>query len=84
MLLFEKILVPLDSSEHSKKALEKAVQIANKFDNIQYYEFPIDDEDSVDIITPAKKAYEIIEKNDDKNVALQLIKIKAATANLIV
>ncbi len=33
MALFEKILVPLDSSEHSKKALEKAVQIAKKFDS---------------------------------------------------
>jgi len=29
--LFEKILVPLDGSEHSIKALETAVQIANKF-----------------------------------------------------
>ena len=33
MLLFEKILVPLDSSEHSKNALEKAIQIAKKFDS---------------------------------------------------
>jgi nucleotide-binding universal stress UspA family protein len=32
MALFEKILVPLDGSEHSIKALEKAVQIAKKFD----------------------------------------------------
>ena len=32
MLLFEKILVPLDGSEHSMHALEKAVQIAKKFD----------------------------------------------------
>lgn len=30
--LFQKILVPLDGSEHSTKALEKAVQIAKKFD----------------------------------------------------
>jgi nucleotide-binding universal stress UspA family protein len=29
--LFEKILVPLDGSEHSIHALEKAVQIAKKF-----------------------------------------------------
>jgi nucleotide-binding universal stress UspA family protein len=29
--LFEKILVPLDGSEHSLKALEKAIQIAKKF-----------------------------------------------------
>jgi len=29
--LFEKILVPLDGSEHSKRALEMAVQIAQKF-----------------------------------------------------
>jgi len=29
--LFEKILVPLDGSEHSIKALETAVQIAHKF-----------------------------------------------------
>ena len=32
MPLFEKILVPLDGSEHSFRALEKAVQIAKKFD----------------------------------------------------
>ena len=32
MPLFEKILVPLDGSEHSLHALEKAVQIAKKFD----------------------------------------------------
>ena len=32
MLLFEKILVPLDGSEHSVHALKKAVQIAKKFD----------------------------------------------------
>jgi len=32
MILFEKILVPLDGSEHSKHALEKAIQIARKFD----------------------------------------------------
>ena len=32
MQLFEKILVPLDGSEHSVRALEKAVQIAKKFD----------------------------------------------------
>ncbi len=30
--MFEKILVPLDGSEHSIKALEMAVQIALKFD----------------------------------------------------
>jgi nucleotide-binding universal stress UspA family protein len=29
--LFQKILVPLDGSEHSLKALEQAVQIAKKF-----------------------------------------------------
>jgi nucleotide-binding universal stress UspA family protein len=29
--LFERILVPLDGSEHSKRALEKATQIAKKF-----------------------------------------------------
>jgi nucleotide-binding universal stress UspA family protein len=29
--MFEKILVPLDGSEHSIRALEKAVQIAKKF-----------------------------------------------------
>ena len=33
MALFEKILVPLDSSEHSKNALEKAIQIAKKFES---------------------------------------------------
>ena len=32
MLLFEKILVPLDGSEHSVRALGNAVQIAKKFD----------------------------------------------------
>ena len=32
MSVFEKILVPLDGSEHSLNALEKAVQIAKKFD----------------------------------------------------
>jgi nucleotide-binding universal stress UspA family protein len=32
MTLFEKILVPLDGSEHSINALEKAIQIAKKFD----------------------------------------------------
>lgn len=31
MLLFEKILVPLDGSEHSLRALESAIQIAKKF-----------------------------------------------------
>ncbi len=31
MLLFEKILVPLDGSEHSLRALEIAIQIAKKF-----------------------------------------------------
>ena len=30
--MFEKILVPLDGSEHSFNALEKAIQIAKKFD----------------------------------------------------
>jgi nucleotide-binding universal stress UspA family protein len=30
--VFEKILVPLDGSEHSLNALEKAIQIAKKFD----------------------------------------------------
>jgi nucleotide-binding universal stress UspA family protein len=32
MLLFEKILVPLDGSEHSIRALKNAIQIAKKFD----------------------------------------------------
>ena len=32
MSIFEKILVPLDGSEYSLRALEKAVQIAKKFD----------------------------------------------------
>jgi nucleotide-binding universal stress UspA family protein len=32
MLLFKKILVPLDGSEHSNHALEKAIQIAKKFE----------------------------------------------------
>jgi nucleotide-binding universal stress UspA family protein len=32
MSVFEKILVPLDGSEHSLNALEKAIQIAKKFD----------------------------------------------------
>ena len=32
MFLFEKILVPLDGSEHSLKALEQAIQIAKRFD----------------------------------------------------
>jgi nucleotide-binding universal stress UspA family protein len=31
MLLFQKILVPLDGSEHSSRALEIAIQIAKKF-----------------------------------------------------
>lgn len=31
MPLFEKILVPLDGSEHSSRALETAIQIAKKF-----------------------------------------------------
>ena len=31
MLLFDKILVPLDGSEHSLRALEIAIQIAKKF-----------------------------------------------------
>ena len=30
--MFEKILVPLDGSEHSFNALDKAIQIAEKFD----------------------------------------------------
>jgi len=30
--LFEKILVPLDGSEHSRRALETAIQIAQRFD----------------------------------------------------
>ena len=32
MSLFEKILVPLDGSAHSLHALEKALQIAKKFE----------------------------------------------------
>lgn len=32
MFLFEKILVPLDGSEHSLRAVEIAIQIAKKFD----------------------------------------------------
>ena len=32
MLLFEKILVPVDGSEHSQRALEIAVKIAKKFE----------------------------------------------------
>ena len=32
MSVFEKILVPLDGSDHSLSALEKAIQIAKKFD----------------------------------------------------
>ena len=32
MSIFKKILVPLDGSDHSLSALEKAVQIAKKFD----------------------------------------------------
>ncbi len=32
IVLFEKILVPLDGSEHASHALEKAIQIAKKFD----------------------------------------------------
>ena len=31
--MFKKILVPLDGSTHSKKALERALQIAKKFDS---------------------------------------------------
>ena len=30
--MFEKILVPVDGSEHSVKALEKAIEMAKKFD----------------------------------------------------
>jgi len=53
--MFEKILVPLDGSEHSIKALEIAVQIALKFDgqitlihvcsigNLEAYPRPIDE-----------------------------------------
>ena len=33
MSVFEKILVPLDGSENSLHALEKAVEIAKKFDS---------------------------------------------------
>ena len=33
MSVFDKILVPVDGSEHSLHALEKAVQIAKKFDS---------------------------------------------------
>ena len=33
LVVFEKILVPLDGSEHSLDALEKAIQIAKKFDS---------------------------------------------------
>lgn len=32
MAIFEKILVPLDGSDHSLRALEKAIKIAQKFD----------------------------------------------------
>jgi len=32
VLLFKKILVPLDGSEHSLRALEAAIQVAKKFD----------------------------------------------------
>ena len=32
MLLFEKILVPLDGSEHTIRALKNAIQTAKKFD----------------------------------------------------
>jgi nucleotide-binding universal stress UspA family protein len=43
--LFEKILVPLDGSEHSFDALEKAIQIAKKFDGelmlIHMYSIPM-------------------------------------------
>ncbi len=31
--MFEKILVPIDGSEHSRRAVETAVQIARKFDS---------------------------------------------------
>ena len=45
MNLFEKILVPLDGSDHSFDALEKAIQIAKKFDGelmlIHMYSIPI-------------------------------------------
>lgn len=50
--MFEKILVPLDGSEHSMCALEKAVQIAKKFDGkitlIHVYSF------SSFVITPTQ------------------------------
>jgi nucleotide-binding universal stress UspA family protein len=43
--LFEKILVPLDGSDHSIRALEKAVQIAKNFRGkitlIHVYSFPV-------------------------------------------
>ena len=43
--MFEKILVPLDGSEHSIDALEKAIQIAKKFDGelmlINMYSIPM-------------------------------------------
>ena len=45
MTLFEKILVPLDGSEHSVQALENAVQIAKKFNGkitlIHVYPFSV-------------------------------------------
>jgi nucleotide-binding universal stress UspA family protein len=45
MILFEKILVPLDGSEYSLNALEKAIQIAKKFDGklvlIHMYSIPM-------------------------------------------
>ena len=45
MILFEKILVPLDGSEYSLNALERAIQIAKKFDGelmlIHMYSIPM-------------------------------------------
>jgi nucleotide-binding universal stress UspA family protein len=67
--LFEKILVPLDGSEHSIDALEKAIQIAKKFDGelmlIHMYSIPMSK------ITPSQlNAYVLeIRKSGEKILA---------------
>ena len=82
IVLFEKILVPLDGSEHSLRALENAVQIAKRFNGkitlIHMYAitvFKLTPSQLTDYVLALRKAGESILEEGEKKVYAEGVQV---------
>ena len=57
MLTFKKILVPFDGSEHAKRALAKAVSLAQCCDGAKLYIITVDEDVSALSMNNLERAY---------------------------